>query len=146
MPATPLNANPPLSRRDFLNLLSRILLSLSGILGLAGIVRFFIPPLEKSPKTVFDLGPAEQFPLGSRTYLPEAQAMLIHTYAGYIAISLLCPHLGCQVNDEGNRFNCPCHGSSFNDSGKLVRGPAKTDLNKLSLNTDDLDNFILYTD
>jgi cytochrome b6-f complex iron-sulfur subunit len=145
MPATPLNAKHPLTRREFLNLLSKIFLTLSGILGLGGLLRFFIPPFEKSPKTVFDLGSADQFPLGTRTHLPEAQAVLIHTSTGYTVLSLLCPHLGCQVDDEEDHFTCPCHGSSFDDVGKLVRGPAKTSLNQLSLNTDDPDNFILYT-
>lgn len=45
-----------------------------------------------------------------------------------------CPHRGCLVdyNKEKNEFICPCHGSTFNIEGKLLKGPATKDL---SINT-----------
>ena len=45
----------------------------------------------------------------------------------------VCPHLGgvLQWNDDEKSFDCPLHGSRFTAFGKLVNGPAMTDLKKL---------------
>lgn len=41
-----------------------------------------------------------------------------------------CPHLGCKLlwNPAESTWECPCHGSRFNHSGKLMNGPAQTDV------------------
>lgn len=51
---------------------------------------------------------------------------------GYTAI---CPHLGCvlQWNGSENSFDCPCHGSRFTCEGKVVNGPAMSDLDEVDL-------------
>ena len=43
------------------------------------------------------------------------------------ALSAICTHQGCLITgyDQGNKqFVCPCHGSTFNLKGGVVRGPA----------------------
>jgi len=46
----------------------------------------------------------------------------------YAAVSPICAHLGCTVNIEGPRLVCPCHGSTYDRSGGLLRGPAQRGL------------------
>lgn len=47
--------------------------------------------------------------------------------ADFLALSSVCPHLGCQVHWEAanNRFFCPCHNGVFDASGKGTAGPPK---------------------
>jgi glycine/D-amino acid oxidase-like deaminating enzyme/nitrite reductase/ring-hydroxylating ferredoxin subunit len=41
-----------------------------------------------------------------------------------------CSHLKCQVkwNNDEKSWDCPCHGSRFSYKGKVLNGPANTDL------------------
>jgi Rieske Fe-S protein len=50
------------------------------------------------------------------------------TAAGdYLALSSVCPHLGCRVHWEASndRFFCPCHNGAFDRSGQPTEGPPK---------------------
>lgn len=46
------------------------------------------------------------------------------------ALSLKCTHLGCTVrwDNEEQLLRCPCHGSRFQDDGRVTKGPAKRPL------------------
>jgi cytochrome b6-f complex iron-sulfur subunit len=46
--------------------------------------------------------------------------------AGVIAMYQKCPHLGCRVPECGTSqwFECPCHGSQYNQAGEKKGGPA----------------------
>ena len=52
---------------------------------------------------------------------------------GYVAINLSCTHQGVTVQQQGNLWVCPAHGSEFSTAGKVVRGPARTALVKYPL-------------
>jgi len=45
--------------------------------------------------------------------------------------SPLCPHLNCRYTFTSNQFACPCHGSLFNEEGKVTGGPAPRPLDTL---------------
>jgi len=49
------------------------------------------------------------------------------TAADFLALSSVCPHLGCKVSWEpqNNRFFCPCHNGVFNPEGLGTAGPPK---------------------
>ena len=40
-----------------------------------------------------------------------------------------CPHLGCALkwNKDEHSWDCPCHGSRFDEGGKVLEGPANGD-------------------
>lgn len=42
-----------------------------------------------------------------------------------------CPHMGCALkwNPDERSWDCPCHGSRFEENGKLIDDPATDDLN-----------------
>ena len=46
------------------------------------------------------------------------------------AINAVCTHLGCVVpwNRAANKYMCPCHGSQYDMTGKVIRGPAPLSL------------------
>jgi len=47
----------------------------------------------------------------------------------------VCPHLGAilQWNAEEKSFDCPAHGSRFTTVGKVINGPASTDLKRIQV-------------
>ena len=49
----------------------------------------------------------------------------------YLVVDTTCPHRGCQVgyrNETASPFLCPCHRSSFDAAGRVVGGPARSNL------------------
>ncbi|MFY9554237.1 MAG: Rieske 2Fe-2S domain-containing protein [Blastocatellia bacterium] len=44
--------------------------------------------------------------------------------------SAVCQHLGCIVawNSSEKSWDCPCHGSRYDEFGRVITGPANTDL------------------
>lgn len=48
----------------------------------------------------------------------------------FYAVDTKCTHLGCQLewNPDEKSFDCPCHGSRFDYTGKLIDNPAQSDI------------------
>ena len=72
---------------------------------------------------------------GDPTYLIVEGSDAITDYG----INAICTHLGCVVpwNNGENKFKCPCHGSQYDSTGKVVRGPAPLSLALAHVSIDD---------
>ena len=135
------------SRRDLIKIVRNGFLYLSGALALGGLLRFLEFQTEPAPITVFELGPAENYPVGSRTVITQVPALLIHSQSGFSALSLVCTHLGCTLETKGDSFACPCHGSRFDNSGNVMQGPASQALHALRVELRTQDGMLLiHTD
>jgi len=133
------------SRRDFLKLSTNSLLALAGALGIGGLVRFLNYQFDESPQTEFDIGSAYDYPFGTRTILAYIPAVIIHDNEGFKAISLQCTHLGCMLEARNFGFECPCHGSRFDPSGVMLKGPAVKNLRALRIEQSDDGNLHVFT-
>mmetsp|Transcript_527 Transcript_527/g.1350 ORF Transcript_527/g.1350 Transcript_527/m.1350 type:complete len:220 (+) Transcript_527:188-847(+) len=71
---------------------------------------------------------------GDATYLIVTPEKKIQDYA----LNAVCTHLGCVVpwNVNAQKFLCPCHGSQYDATGKVVRGPAPLSLALAHVNQD----------
>lgn len=69
--------------------------------------------------------------------LGQDRVIVANTDKGMIACSAICTHKGCDVayKADVHQFVCPCHGARFDEDGKVVRGPAKKDLQKYASDT-----------
>lgn len=134
-----------LSRREFLNLGVNSLLGLSAALGLGGLIRFLSYEMDPTPPSEYDLGPLSDFPVGSRIPLLHIPAVVIHEETDkWLAMSLICTHLGCTVEEKEGKYECPCHGSRYDEKGVVRRGPSNTPLKKLRVETNEAGHVILY--
>jgi cytochrome b6-f complex iron-sulfur subunit len=122
-----------ITRRDFLKILNTTIWAVIGLLGLDGLLRFLNTETDPQPQSDFDIGSADQYPIGSRTSITSIPALLIHDESGFTALSLVCTHLGCTLEPKLDGFACPCHGSRFDVKGNVVRGPANKPLSLLEV-------------
>jgi cytochrome b6-f complex iron-sulfur subunit len=65
--------------------------------------------------------------------------------SGFQAYSLVCTHLGCTLEEEGDIFSCPCHGSQFDSEGSMLTGPAEKNLPSMNVGISDDGNLVLET-
>lgn len=80
---------------------------------------------------------------------PEAHPVPVYVLAtedGYAAVSPICTHLGCTVNIDGPLLVCPCHGSTYDRGGAVLRGPAERPLDAYSTTLDSEDELLIRLD
>ncbi len=59
--------------------------------------------------------------------------------AGVVALYQKCPHLGCRVPNcvSSQWFECPCHGSQYNQVGEKRGGPAPRGMDRFAVTVND---------
>ena len=116
------------SRRDFLGTASLGMVVLSALSLFAGIFRMSKANVRYEEATKFKIGTAENFPVGTVKKLDDRGVFIFSTNDGLHAISSVCTHLGCIVAVTETGFQCPCHGSKYDENGKVIGGPAPRNL------------------
>ncbi|MCT7950978.1 cytochrome b6-f complex iron-sulfur subunit [Ancylothrix sp. C2] len=147
---------PSMGRRQFMNLLMFGSLTGTALGALYPVVKYFIPPSSGGSGGGVTAKDAlgndislsnflETHNTGERvlaqglkgdpTYIVVESSSAIANYG----INAVCTHLGCVVpwNASENKFMCPCHGSQYDSTGKVVRGPAPLSLALVHANVAD---------
>lgn len=139
---------PDMQRRTLMNL---VLLGGAGVpvawMG-GGFVYFFVPPsggtdagaglaaLDANGDKVTGREWIQAHPYPERSLVQglkgDAHYLIVkedNTLESY-ALNAVCTHLGCVVpwNRAANKYMCPCHGSQYDTTGKVIRGPAPLSL------------------
>lgn len=138
---------PDMGKRNLMNLLlaGAVSLPTAGLLG--PYLYFLVPPSsgggglvvtakDALGNDITSSGWLKTHPAGDRTLaqgLKGDPTYLVVENDGTLApygVNAVCTHLGCVVpfNKAENKFMCPCHGSQYNNQGKVVRGPAPLSL------------------
>ena len=121
-------STPP--RRSFF---ARIwsLLGLVALLQLVGGAVFFLNSERRTSgnrkEKSIHAGSVADFPPGSVTLIGEGHLYLCRLDDGaFLALSRKCTHLGCAVPwvVERKQFECPCHASTFDQYGAVLKSPA----------------------
>lgn len=82
------------------------------------------------PATGIDTGKTRtQFAVNTATFFPaglKPSFYVCRDAGGLFAMSAVCTHLGClaQYPGSGMVLTCPCHGSQFDLTGTVLKGPA----------------------
>ncbi len=138
---------PSMGRRQFMNLLTFGSVTGVALGALYPVVRYFIPPSAGGAGGGLIAKDALGNDVVASAFLAEhnvGDRTLVQGFKGdptYIVVdtkeelrdygmSAVCTHLGCVVpwNASENKFICPCHGSQYDSTGKVVRGPAPLSL------------------
>ena len=157
---------PSMGRRQFMNFLTFGTITGTALGALYPVVKYFIPPsvggagggVTAKDALGNDIVASEflashnagdrtlaQGLKGDPTYIVVTEDKAIADYG----INAVCTHLGCVVpwNVAENKFKCPCHGSQYDSTGKVVRGPAPLSLALVHASTtDDKVSFTPWTE
>ncbi|MEP7150375.1 MAG: ubiquinol-cytochrome c reductase iron-sulfur subunit [Nitrospira sp.] len=157
------NASPPQgTRRGFFGWMIGIAASVIGLSLAIPLAGYVISPALKRRKSLWaEAGPTDSLRPGEpqeleyastvkdgwRTVTAKKAIWAVQQPAGDIVVfSPICPHLGCGFRWEAgdHKFHCPCHGSVYDATGKVLAGPAPRSLDVLPSKVEQGKLFIIY--
>lgn len=62
--------------------------------------------------------------------IPDPLYVLAAGDGAFNVVSPICTHRGCTVDVQGERLVCPCHGSTYDRGGNVLKGPAQRALTR----------------
>ena len=146
------NISKSLDRRKFLISVGNSIIGIIGVGTLGATYKFLWPNVLKEIPPEFQVGSPELLQPNSVIFNEEYKVFVVRNELGqFYAISSVCTHLGCTVNwrpvnvpgySEGV-ISCPCHGSIYDKTGKVLSGPAPRSLDRYEIR---LKNNILIVD
>ncbi|RMF78194.1 MAG: hypothetical protein D6737_15510 [Chloroflexi bacterium] len=122
------------SRREFLFYIWGASMALLAGETVAGLFFFLLPRFRAGTfGGVFTVSGEDVPPIGADPVNePAGRFWMSNTEQGYLSLFQVCTHLGCLPKwvPTNNRFECPCHGSKFEATGKYIEGPAPRSLDR----------------
>ncbi|MGH2446199.1 MAG: ubiquinol-cytochrome c reductase iron-sulfur subunit [Candidatus Limnocylindria bacterium] len=163
-----------ISRRGFLRRMLGAGVGVLSLEFLGGTLAFLWPNLTEGLGAAFKVGTLDdilaaepRFANGQPYSFTPARAFLVNVPAAralaseeavsvpdpaasdLLALWRKCPHLGCMVPDlcdTRNRFECRCHGSTYNILGeKLEKGPAERGMDRFPVTIEDDGTVVIDT-
>lgn len=129
-----------MDRRGFLGALA-VVASSGSLAGCASVAVTRLTPTDGRVRVTIADHPRLSEPGGYLRVQPAGSDTLIYLVTlaggGFAALSPICTHLGCTVDIEGSNLVCPCHGSTFDRDGSVLRGPAEASLRRFPAAVDD---------
>jgi len=122
------------SRRVFLECVSGGLVA--GVVGACAKFQYVGSRLENGRLVVslaeFGDGP---FSLVEAPHLPLPIYLYRHANGEFTAVLTRCMHQGCQVEPADGHLVCPCHGSEYDNGGRVLKGPTQLPLIRFPVET-----------
>ena len=142
--------NIPSTRRSFLYT-SWIVLGGVALGEVVWLVASFLKPRKRKIQQgdfggIIAAGPVNSFAKNTVTAFPRGRYYLSRLDdGGFLAISRQCTHLGCTVpwEEAEKLFICPCHSSTFDIRGNVVKSPAPRALDIFKVH---VENKVVYVD
>jgi cytochrome b6-f complex iron-sulfur subunit len=129
-----------LDRREFVGTCACLLAG--GLLSAcASLVARPVPVTDGRVRIALAEHPELARPEGSLKVMPEGATDPLYVLrladGQFAAISPICTHQGCTVDIQGPRLVCPCHGSTYDREGRVLRGPAERALTRAAVQLSD---------
>lgn len=134
------------SRRSFLSLAALGGLIAAAATAMAGILRLPRPAVLPGPVRRYKIGFPARFSPGSETRFEQENFFVFRDAQAVYALSAVCTHLGCTVARTPDGFECPCHGSRFDQDGTVRAGPAPRALPWLEVGRAADGQLVVYAD
>lgn len=155
MDASVLDSGASLSRRQLLNFLTGAAVATTASGALYPVAQYLVPPRNEDNRKAVPAADKFGTPIPASQLLsqPPGTPALVAGLNGeptYITLQAdgtlsplglvnNCTHLGCTFpwNETTGRFECPCHGSRFDEQGNVLRGPADKPLQLVKVQAGD---------
>src|SRR6185369_16035165 len=93
-------------------------------------------------------GNVKDLPVGTLQRVGSEPVFIARDAGGLYALTSTCTHAGCEVEAQGSGASaallCPCHGSQFDRSGAVTRGPAGSPLVHFAVEVDSAGNVTIH--
>ena len=115
-----------IKRREFLAYGSTLgLCGLGAAVSSVAIYKYLMPVVSYGTPKKFKISTRDIPDVGEEIIFSDQKVILRRSLDKKIAaVSLVCTHLGCTVNRVTTGFQCPCHGSQYDEDGIVVGGPS----------------------
>ena len=150
------------SRRTFFTWVSGAIAAFIGVALAVPLLGYVISPsFKKRKKSWKAVGRVEALPVGEprsldyvvtekdgwmETKVVKAVWAIKQEDGSVTVFSPICTHLGCgfRWNRKDGQFQCPCHGSIYDATGKVLAGPAPRPLDRLPSKVEEGQLLVLY--